>query len=240
MSTTHNPGRVAGFIYLLLVVLAPFRLIYIPSALYVRGNATATANNIANHELLFRLGMVSDLLCGTILIFLTLALYRLFKGVNQNLAVLVVILGGLLPATIDFLNVLNDAAALMLVRGADFLSVFEKPQRDALAVLFLRLHHQEILAAEILWGLWLFPLAVLTYRSRFLPRFLGVWLTINGFAYLIISFTGLLLPQYEDMVSNIAFPALLGEMAFMLWLVIKGAKPQGLTPPLDRAVNLIT
>ena len=228
MSTIHNPGRVAGFIYLLLVVLAPFRLIYIPSVLYVRGNATATANNIAAHEVVFRLGIVSDLLCGTICIFLTLALYRLFKGVNQNLAVLVVILGGLLPAAIDFFNVLNDAATLMLVRGADFLSVFEKPQRDALAMLFLRLHHQEIVAAEILWGLWLFPLAILTYRSRFLPRFLGVWLTINGFAYLIISFTGLLLPRYEDMVSNLAFPALLGEMAFMLWLVIKGAKPQTL------------
>ena len=235
MSSTHNPGRVAGFLYLLLVVLAPVRLIYIPSALYVRGNATATANNIATHELLFRLGMVSDLLCGTIVIFLTLAFYRLFKAVDQNLAVLVVILGGLLPAAIDFLNVLNDAAALMLVRGADFLSVFDKPQRDALAMLFLRLHHQEIVAAEILWGLWLFPLAILAYRSRFLPRFLGVWLIINGFAYLIISFTGLLLPQYEDMVSNIVFPALLGEMAFMLWLVIKGAKPQ----PLDASASLL-
>ena len=235
MSSTRNPGRVAGFLYLLLVLFAPFRLIYIPSTQIVRGDATATANNIAAHELLFRFGIVSDLFCGTILIFLVLALYRLLKGVDQNLAVLMVILGGLLPSTIDFLNVLNDAATLMLVRGADFLSVFEKPQRDALAMLFLRLHHQEIVAAEILWGLWLFPLAILVYRSRFLPRFLGVWLIINGFAYLIMSFTGLLLPQYEDMVSNIAFPALLGEMAFMLWLVIKGAKPQPLvasTPSL--------
>jgi hypothetical protein len=228
MNSTRNPGRVAGLIYLLLVVLAPFRLIYIPGALYVRGNATATANNIAAHELIFRLGIVSDLLCGTMVIFLTLALYRLLKGVDQNLAVLVVILGGLMPAAIDFFNVLNDAATLVLVRGADFLSVFEKPQRDALAMLFLRLHHQEIVAAEIFWGLWLFPLAILTYRSRILPRFLGVWLLINGCAYLIMSFTGLLLPQYEDMVSNIAFPALLGEMAFMLWLVIKGANPQPL------------
>jgi len=235
MSSTRNPGRAAGFLYLLLVLFAPFRLIYIPSTQIVRGDATATANNIAAHELLFRLGIVSDLFCGTILIFLVLALYRLLKGVDQNLAVLMVILGGLLPSTIDFLNVLNDAATLVLVRGADFLSVFEKPQRDALAMLFLRLHHQEIVAAEILWGLWLFPLAILVYRSRFLPRFLGVWLIINGFAYLIMSFTGLLLPQYEDMVSNIAFPALLGEMAFMLWLVIKGAKPQPLvasTPSL--------
>ena len=231
MSLTRNPGRIAGFLYLILVVFAPYRLIYIPSKLFVHGNATTTASNIAAHEFLFRLGILSDLLCGTVLIFLVLALYRLLKGVDQNLAVLMVILGGMLPATIDFLNVLNDAAALLLVRGADFLSVFEKPQRDALAMLFLRLHHQEVLAAEILWGLWLFPLAILVYRSRFLPRFLGVWLIINGFAYLTISLTGLLVPQYEGMVSDYAFPALLGEIAIMLWLVIKGAKPQ----PLDAA-----
>ena len=81
-----------------------------------------TANNIAAHETLFRLGIVGDLFCGTIVIFVALALYRLFKGVDQNLAVLVVILGGVLPAAIDFFNVLNDAAALILVRGADFLS----------------------------------------------------------------------------------------------------------------------
>jgi hypothetical protein len=226
MSSTANPGRVAGFLYLLLVVAAPFRLIYIPSKLFVPGNATLTANNIAAHEWLFRVGIVTDLFCGTILIFLVLALYRLLKVVDQNHAVLMVILGGLMPATIDFLNVLNDAAVLMLVRGADFLSVFEKPQRDALTMLFLSLHHQEIVAAEILWGLWLFPLAILVYRSRFLPRFLGVWLIINGFAYLTMSFVGLLFPRHENMVSNITFPAQLGEVAFMLWLVIKGAAPQ--------------
>ena len=225
MSPTRNPGRVAGFLYLLLVVLAPIRLMYIPNTLIMRGNASATAEKIVAHEMLFRLGMVSDLLCGVILIFLTLALYRLLRGVDHNLAVLMVILGGVMPATIDFLNVLNDAAALVLVRGADFLTVFDKPQKDALAMLFLRLHHQEIVAAEILWGSWLFPLAILIYRSRFLPRFLGVWLIINGFAYLAISFTGLLLPQYENTVSNVAFPALLGEMALMLWLVMRGARP---------------
>jgi hypothetical protein len=164
MSSTTNPGRIAGFLYLLLVVAAPFRLIYIPSKLFVHGNAAATADNIAAHELLFRLGIVTDLFCGTILIFVVLALYRLLKEVDQNHAVLMVIIGGVMPATIDFLNVLNDAAALMLVRGADFLSAFEKPHRDALAMLFLRLHHDEVVAAEILWGLWLFPLAILVYQ----------------------------------------------------------------------------
>ena len=226
MHPTDKAARVAGAIYLSLVFTAPLRLIYIPSALFVRGNATATADNIAAHELLFRLGIVGDLLTGTIAIFLVLALYRLLKEVDQNHAALMVILGGLMVAPIYFLNALNDVAALLLVRGADFLSVFEKPQRDALAVLFLRLHHHGVVANEIFWGLWLFPLAVLVIRSGFLPRILGIWLIINGFAYLTISFTGLLLPQYEVMVSNIAFPALLGEVAIMLWLLIKGVKVQ--------------
>jgi hypothetical protein len=225
MSSTHNPGRVAGFWYLLLSVIAPLRLMYIPSKLFVDGNATATVNNIAAHEWLFRFGIMGDLVCGVILIFLVLAFYRLFKGVDQNLAVLVVIFGGVMPALINFVGVVSDAGALMVVRGADFLSVFDKPQRDALVMLFLSLRDHQNTAAEILWGVWLFPLAVLVYRSRFLPRFLSVWLTINGFTYVTISFTGVLLPQHQDKVFTISQPALFGELAIMLWLVIKGAKP---------------
>jgi hypothetical protein len=227
MNSTRNPGRVAGFWYLLLCVLGPIRLMYIPGKLFVHGNAAATASNIAAHEWLFRLGIVADLCCAVILIFLTLALYNLFKGVDQNLAVLVVILGGVMPALIDFVGVVHDAAALTLVRGADFLSAFDKPQRDALAMLFLRMRDHQNTAAEILWGLWLLPLAILTYRSRFLPRFLGVWLIINGFAYVLLSLTGELLPQYQNTVFLLSQPALFAEIAFMLWLVIKGARPAG-------------
>jgi hypothetical protein len=228
MTSSRNPGRVAGFLYLLLVLAGPIRLIYIPDKLFVHGNAAATAGNIAAHEWLFRFGIVSDLFCAVILIFLALAFYRLFKSVDQNLAVLVVILGGIMPALIDFVGVVSDSAALTLVRGADFLSVFDKPQRDALAMLFLRLRDHQNTAAEVLWGLWLFPLAILTYKSRFLPRFLGVWLIINGFAYVILSLTGELLPQYQDKVFVLSQPALFAEIALMLWLVIKGANPPGL------------
>lgn len=230
MSSTRNPGRVAGVWYLLLCV-TPLRLIYIPRKLFVPGNATATVNNIAAHEWLFRFGIVADLIGAVILIFLVLAFYRLFKGVDQYLAVLVVILGGVMPALLYFVNIVSDAGALTVVRGADFLSAFDKPQRDALVMLFLRLHAHQVTAAEILWGVWLLPLAMLVYRSRFLPRFLGVWLVINGFAYVILSFTGLLFPQYADKVFLISQPALFGEPALMLWLLIKGARP----PALDAA-----
>ncbi len=195
MNTLSRNAKVAGFLYLLDVLIAPFRLIYIPKTLFVSGNATETANSIVAHESLFRLGMVSDLFCGVLEIFLVLALYRLLKEINPRHAAVMVILG-LMTVPIFFINVMNDAADLMIVHGADFLSVFDRPQRDALAMLFLRMHGQEIAAAEVFWGLWLFPLAILVYRSRFLPRFLGIWLTINGFAYLALSFTSLLLPQY--------------------------------------------
>ncbi|MGI9070381.1 MAG: DUF4386 domain-containing protein [Bryobacteraceae bacterium] len=90
---------------------------------------------------------------------------------------------------IYFLNTINDAAALLLARGASFLSGFDKPQRDALVMVFLRMHGQGILANEVFWGLWLFPFGLLVYRSRFLPRLLGVWLILNCFAYLATSVT---------------------------------------------------
>lgn len=223
MTSLSRNARIAGLLYLTLMT-APLRLIYIPSKLFVTGNATATANNITAHETLFRLGILSDLLTATMAIFLTLALYRLFEGVDRNLARVMVILGSLMVTPIYFVNTINDAATLVLARGADFLSVFDKPQRDALAMLFIRLHGQGVLANEVFWGLWLFPFGLLVYKSRFLPRILGVWLMINCFAYLAVSVTGMLGPRHEATVSNWAFPFMLGEPAIVLWLIIMGAK----------------
>src|SRR5207245_10764704 len=142
-----------------------------------------------------------------IFIFLVLALYRVLSGVNQTHASLMLALA-LVSAAVGFMYVLNEIAALTLFRGADFLAVLEKPQRDALAMLFLRLHGQGNVINEIIWGLWLFPFVVLVIGSGFLPRILGVWLIINGFANVVLSFAGLLLPQYQDVAFRSAFPLL--------------------------------
>jgi hypothetical protein len=223
MRWSTNPGRVCGFIYLLLG-FAVFRLQYIPT-LFVGRNATATSNSIAAHEWVFRLGMVSDLLTATAAIFLVVALYQLFKGVDPIYAVLMVILGGPMPAAVYFCNVLNDVAALLFARPADFLSVFDKPQRDAMVLLFLRLHDYGVFANEIFWGLWLVPFGLLIYKSRFMPRILAVALFIAGAGYLTFSLTGILMPQYVSTVATFANPAILGEGLVLLWLVIIGAKP---------------
>jgi hypothetical protein len=92
-------------------------------------------------------------------------------------------------------------------------------------MLFLDLHGHGFDVAEIFWGLWLLPMALLVYRSRFLPRFLGIWLALAGVAWVILSLTGLLLPQYQEKAYAALQPAILGEIAFMLWLLIKGARP---------------
>jgi hypothetical protein len=224
MTSLSKNARVAGLLYILASAVGVLRLLYIPNALFVQGNATATANNIAAHESLFRLGIVSNLLAAALWLFVPLALYRLLKGVDQALAVLMVILGSLMQVPLFFCNTVNDVAALLFARGGDFLSVFDKSQRDAFARLFLNLHHQLDLANMMFAGLWLFPFGLLLYRSRFLPRFLGVWLMMACFAWLAFSFTGLLFPGHEDKVFTLGQPFTLGEVATMLWLVIKGAE----------------
>src|SRR5580692_10863021 len=223
MTSPNNPARFAGLLYVLASIAGFFAMGYVPGKLIVHGNAVATASNIAASETLFRLGIAAGLIGQAGFIFVALALYDLLKGVNRRHASLMVTLI-VVSIPIAFVNELNSIAALFLVRGADFLSIFEKPQREALAMLFLNLHHYGFVVAEIFWGLWLFPLARLVYRSRFLPRFLGIWLAFAGFAWVILSLTGILLPPYQDKVDTYCQPAFFGELALMFWLLIKGAR----------------
>src|SRR5712671_5947936 len=211
MTSTRNPGRFACLLYVLMSIPGFFALIYVPSKLIVHGNATATASNIAASETLFRLGIACNLVSQAGFIFVVLALYDLLKGINQRHAVLMVTLI-LVAIPIALLNELNAIAALVLVRGADFLSVFEKPQRDALAMLFLNLHGYGFDIAGIFWGLWLFPLGLLVYRSGFISRVLGVLLMLNTFTFPVNSFTSLLWPQYEHIVSRWMRPFGFGEL----------------------------
>jgi len=228
MTSLSKNARVAGLLYILASVIGVVRLIYIPTALFVSGNATATANNIAAHESLFRWGIVSGLLSSALWIFVPLALYRLLRDVDHPLAVVMVILGGLMQVPLFFVNAVTDVGALLFARRENYLSVFDKPQRDAFTRLFLDLHHNLDLANAIFWGLWLIPFGLLVYRSRFLPRFLGVWLVIGCLGYLGFSFAGFLFPEFEDKAFTIGTPFRLGELAMMLWLVIMGANEKRL------------
>jgi hypothetical protein len=224
MDSIKRKARIAGAVYVSASVIGIIRLLIIPKMLIVEKDAAATANNIAAHESFFRLGIFTELIAATLFIFVTLALYRLLKDVGHGLAVVMVILGSLMVVPLFFANSVNDAGTLMFARGAEFLSVFDKSQREAMMMMFVSLHDHLIWANAFFWGLWLFPLAALVYKSGFLPRLLGIWLFIAGVAWLAFSFTRIVTPQYEWMIDKIFNPASFGEIVFMFWLLIRGAK----------------
>jgi len=224
MNSTKKAARTAGVLYFLSSLPAPFSLLYIPSVFMVMGDATATANKIRTSELLFRIGIVAELISATIFIFMGLAFYDLLKGVNKKHALLMLTLV-LVSVPISFLNELNRVAALILSNGTQISAALDQRQLDALVMAFFHLHGDGLLLAQIFWGLWLFPFGVLVYRSGFLPRILGVMLIPAGLGYVAASFTSLLLPAYGDFVFDVAAVlGGLGEGSTMLWLLIKGAK----------------
>ena len=225
MNSTKKTARIAGVLYVLLALTGVFSLIYVPTALVVFGDATATAENIRSSELLFRFGILSGLVSNIIFVFLVLALYRLLKETSHKQAMLMVTLVVISVAT-GFANTINQLGALIALSGADFLSVFEKPELDAIAYLFIRLNSWGIQIIQIFWGLWLFPFGLLVYRSRFIPKVLGVLLIIAGVGYLLGTITFSVLPQYQSALSTPITLLEMGELPIILWLLIVGAKVQ--------------
>ena len=220
-------SRLAGALYLVWIATGLFAMFYVPAQIDTHGDAATTAQSILSHELLYRTTIVNDLASCTIWVFMVLVLYRMFRPVDEGQAKLLVAFVIVQIPAVFFMEAFS-VAALMAFKG-DLLETFELSQRQDLAVLFLRISDYASVTLQAFWGLWLVPLAILVLRSRFLPRFLGVWLIVTGLFYLVLCFTSLMLPEYKDMVLHnvLALPAELGEVAFMLWLLIRGARTSG-------------
>jgi hypothetical protein len=233
MNALKKQAHVAGALYLLVAVTAPLGLMYVPAQLFDASSAALTAERIRGAETLLRWGMASEFFHQAVEVFLVMALYQLFQPVNPRLARQMVWLG-LIPIPIVFLNVLNEVAALMLARGADFLNVFDRSQLDALALLFVKLHGSGLQVAAVFWGLWLIPLARLVWHSGFIPKLVAVAVMAAGVGYLLGSVHSLLAPGLPDAVANMTFFLELGEPVLILWLVLFGVKavngPSNLTP----------
>ncbi len=218
MNSINKTARLAGFLYLVIAVISAFGLIYVPAQLIVAGDAATTAHNIVASESLFRLGFMSNLITFTINVFVAVLLYQLLKPVNKNMAALMVILI-LVGLGIGMLNELNQFVALLLLSGADYLTAFTTEQLQALASLFLDIYQHGFSIAHIFWGLWLFPLGYLVFKSGFLPKVIGILLLIAGVGYLVDFALFFLLPDITVKVSEFTF---VGEVVLLLWLLIKG------------------
>jgi hypothetical protein len=205
-------------------VPAVFALQYVPGIFARSADPAAISSRLLSSELVFRLGMLSELAFAAGFVLVGLALDRLLREVDSGLATLMVALL-FLSVPISFLNVLNEVAALTLAKAPPFLNAIDGPHRNALATLFLELHAAGFQIAQVFWGLWLLPLGVLVHRSGFLPRILGVLLVAAGLGYVALSVTALLLPSRLAAVSVVAaIPIAIGELPTILWLAIVGAR----------------
>lgn len=213
-------ARVAGILYLVIAVIAPFSMLYVPSALIVVGDAAATANRIMASEGLFRLGMVSDAIVFLIEIVLTVLLYELLKPVSKTLS-LVAASARLAMTIVQGINLLNLFFVLLLLGGASYLTVFAPGQLQSLAFLSLNAHAPVVYIWGLFFGLHLCVLGYLVYKSGYIPKLLGILLVIVSLCYAIQNFGNILLPNYAQifaLVGNLAFI----EIAFPVWLLIKG------------------
>ena len=222
MTSRKQTARLAGLLYLVMGLAGAFSIAFIPRVFVVRGDAAATASNIASFPLLYRFGIVADLVNQVGFILLVVVLYELFKDVNRRQARLMVAFV-LVQVAMSSAILITQIAPLVLLSGAEYLSVFEKNRLDAAALGALTLRGRAIIALGVYMGLWLLPLGALVYRSGFIPRTIGVLLIVAGGAYVVSTATFFLLPEYFRFTSLfMTLAAAAGELSIVGWLLIKG------------------
>lgn len=225
-SSLKKTARLAGLLYLFLVITGVYGIMYIPSQIFVAGDSVSTANNMISNEVLFRTGILNDIISNTIFLFLVLVLYRLFKQINENQAKLMLALV-IVQIPVVFIMEAFNITSLMILKG-EILKTFELSQRQDFAMLFLKINDYGTLPLEMFWGLWLLPFGLLVYKSEFIPRIFGILLVIAGIAYMIDSTIAILFPSYLFMKQPTLLLVAIGEISITLWLLIKGVKIQEL------------
>lgn len=225
MQPNKRTARIAGLLYLIVVLTGMFSLAYVPSQINAGDDAAATVRNLIAHESLFRLGIVAGLVCYTAFLLLPLALYKLLSPYGRQWA-LAMVAFAVVSVPLAIVATLNKFEALSLLSGADHLQAFSAEALQAQVMLALDAYGDGLLATQIFWGLWLLPFGVLVYKSGILPRLLGVLLVLGCFGYLI-DFTGrMLFPGYVEagVGGFVRLPAALGEIGTCLWLLVMGAR----------------
>jgi hypothetical protein len=220
LNSIKATARIAGALILIMAVIAPFGMLYVPSTLIVPGDAATTANNIMASDGLLRAGIASDSVVFLIEIVVTVLLYVLLKPVSKTLS-LVAAFSRLAMTVIQGINLLNYFFVLLLLSGAGYLAVFAPDQLHALVLLFLNAHQNVVLIWGLSFGLHLFVLGYLVYKSGYIPRIVGVLLVIASLCYLTQSFGNILLPNYAEIFASVGFLSIV-EIALPLWLLIKG------------------
>jgi hypothetical protein len=220
--TINRTARFAGFLYLILAVCGGFAEFAVRQRMTVPGDAAATAANILASEWTFRVGFVAELVGQVVFVVLVLALYQILKPVNRNQALLMVVFV-LIAVTMTCINMLNQYAVLLVLKGGAYLSVFNAAQIEALALLFVNLQKAGYMIAQVFFGLWLWPLGYLIVKSGFIPRIIGVMLIVACFGYLADVLIFALVPGFDVVISEFTF---VGELMLLVWLLVRGVNTE--------------
>jgi hypothetical protein len=220
-------ARITGLLYLVIFVCAGFSEGFVRSSLIVPGDAAATAGNIAAHQLLYRIGFISDLVAFVSDAVVAVLFYILLRPVSKTLSMIAAALRILAHPAIASVNMLNHFAALLLLSGADYLTVFQTDQLNALVLLSLETHKYGYLIGGAFFGFHCLVLGYLLIKSDLFPGVLGVLLIVASLGYLTESFGKFLYPGYEQILTwVVALPAVIAELSLCLWLLTKGIKGQ--------------
>jgi len=223
MTSQKRLARIAGSLYLVVAVLGGFAELVVRADLVERGNPAATAQNIRTSATLFRLGFVADLVQATFFLFTAMALYLLLRHVDTLVAQAMVVLVAVAVAIIC-LNLLHQLTALSIATGDDYRSTFGPVGSDRLTMLFVDMHHDGYLIAQMFFGLWLVPLGYLVVRSGFLPKVLGVLLALGGVAYVVDLLARFLAPDVGEAISPYVLVPVYSEVVFVAYLLVKGVR----------------
>ncbi len=217
-NTIKTHARIAGLLYLFQIPLGVFGIIYVKESLFAQGDMVATCNNILANEFLFRLSIVSSILCALVTIATAAYLYKILQFVNENQAKWIVIFT-LVVAPISMLNELNNLAVLLLLKTSDFSAQFSTKQVELIISALFNLREYGLHIIGIFFGLWLLPMGYLVIKSGYIPKVIGVFLIFACLGYLIDFFTFFLFPDFKISCSEYTW---LGEVMMVLWLCIKG------------------
>ena len=224
MNSVKKTARLTGVLYLTIFFANLFVFIFVSGTLNVPGDATATANNILASESLYRAGIVSYLIVFLSEVGATILLYVLLKPVNKTIAMMMVVTR-LMQAAVHAVNLLNFVFPLIILDGSAYLNAFSTEQLHAFVQLFTNAHYYGVLISEAFFSVSLLLLGYLVYKSTLFPGILGILLAFAGLFYILDSFGIFLMPQHKALIANIMIaPAIIGELSFTLYLLIKGVR----------------
>jgi len=188
-----------------------------------RGTAEQVYQAIVTNEGAFRLGLVIALISGFLFLMVAWGLYVLLRPVNRNLALLFLLLNAV-GVAIAGASMFPLVSAMLQGDGASRMQAYSAAQLEGLAYLSINVYKTGFVTAQLFFGTWLFPLGYLVYRSRLLPRFLGVLLMLDGVAVLIWFLQALLLPDYPAIRTPGLVVSFAAEVGLALWLLVKGVR----------------